>query len=186
MTRLFIALPIGGEIRSALQPVHAYLLGYEGLIKTVAPENYHITVKFLGECEGNTAKAIESTFPEIAAPQGEIPFTLKGLGAFPDIRKPSVLWTGLITDSEKISLLHKNVARFAANFKFKEEKREYSPHLTIARVRSGRKITGDLLKFLEKNRETSYGESSFKRLSLFASKLTPEGPVYTELKSISF
>ena len=59
-----------------------------------------------------------------------------------------------------------------------------TPHLTLARVKSGRKISGDLLKFVEKNRNMRFGESAFRRLSLFSSKLTPDGPVYTELKAI--
>jgi len=186
MTRLFIALPVDGDICESLRPTFDYLVTHENLIKPVSPDHYHITVKFLGEFDCNKANAIESTFMEIASPAGEIPFTLKGLGTFPDSRKSTVLWAGLTTDTEKIALLHKNVERFAANFRFREEKREFMPHLTLARIRSGRKITGDLLKYVEKNSGTYFGESAFRRLSLFTSRLTPEGPVYNELKAIIF
>jgi len=81
MTRLFIGLPIDDTLRTALRPVYELLSGHDHLLKAVPPENYHITVKFLGECEGNVANAIESTFLEIPAPEAEIPFTLSGLGA---------------------------------------------------------------------------------------------------------
>ncbi len=186
MTRLFIALPIDGGIRDALQPSYEFLCGYENFLKPVAPANYHITVKFLGECEGNVATAIESTFLEITAPSGEIEFTLAGIGAFPDVKKPNVIWAGLRTDAAKMAIIHKNVEKFTANFRFREEKREFTPHLTIARMKNGRKVAGDLLKFMEKNRDTEFGASSFKRLTLYSSRLTPQGPVYTELKSITF
>jgi 2'-5' RNA ligase len=185
--RLFIGLPVDDEVRRSLSSVHGFLLSNTFPLKIVAPENYHITIKFFGECEGNVAKAIESTFCEIpVAGGGELPFSVEGLGAFPDVRKPSVLWAGLNADHESLMRLYRSVDRYAANFRFKEEKREFTPHLTLARVKSGRKIAGDLLKYLESNRRTHFGDSSFKRLALFSSKLTPEGAVYTELKSIAF
>ncbi|MCU0844571.1 MAG: RNA 2',3'-cyclic phosphodiesterase [Spirochaetes bacterium] len=186
MTRLFIGLPIDAQMRLALRPAHDALSGHDHILKTVPPENYHITVKFLGECDGNVANAIESTFLEIAVPDVDIPFTLSGMGAFPDMKKPTVIWAGLLAEPGPMSLLFKNVERFASNFRFREEKRQFSPHLTLARLRSGRKITGDLLKFIENNSKTLYGESSFTRLALYSSKLTPEGANYTEIKSISF
>lgn len=186
MTRLFIGLPIDNTLRTALRPVYEFLSGHDHLLKAVPPENYHITVKFLGECEGNVANAIESTFLEIPAPEAEIPFTLSGLGAFPDLKKPSVIWAGLNADNDMMGRLYKNVERFTANFRFREDKREFIPHLTLARLKSGRKITGDLLKYLEKNRDTVYGQSAFTRLTLYSSRLTSEGASYTALKTISF
>lgn len=186
MTRLFIAMPVDGEIASPLKSTYEFLHTQEHILKAVSPNNYHITMKFLGECEGNVVKAIESTFLEILVTTGDIPFTLQGIGAFPDIRKPSVLWAGVETDLEKILAIKRSVERFTSNFKFKDEKRDFIPHLTIARVRKGRKITGDLLKFIEKNNSTYFGEFHFGRLALFSSRLTPEGPVYTEIKSIRF
>lgn len=184
MNRLFVALPVDKDIKELLYPTYEYLLSQDNLLKTVSPDNYHITVKFLGECEGNIANAIESTFLGITIPQGEIPYTVKGLGAFPDIKKPSVLWAGLSTDKDRISQIHKAVDKFSSNFKFKEEKEEFIPHITLARVRRGRKIAGDLLKYIEKNEAVTYGQSAFTKLSLYSSKLTPDGPVYSEIKSI--
>ncbi|TAL36619.1 MAG: RNA 2',3'-cyclic phosphodiesterase [Spirochaetes bacterium] len=186
MNRLFIALPVNGEIRAALQPSYEFLRGYENFLKPVAPANFHITVKFLGECEGNVATAIESTFLEITAPQAEIPFSISGIGVFPDMKKPNVIWAGLKTDADALAQVFKNVEKYVANFRFKEEKREFIPHLTIARMKSGRKIAGELLKFVEKNGATEFGSSAFDRLTLYSSKLTPDGPIYTALKSIKF
>jgi RNA 2',3'-cyclic 3'-phosphodiesterase len=184
MNRLFVALPIDKDVQELLYPTYEYLLSQDYMLKTVSPENYHITVKFLGECEGNVANAIESTFLGITIPQGEIPYTVKGLGTFPDIKKPSVLWAGLDTDQNRISQIHKAVDSYASNFKFKEEREEFIPHITLARIRKGRKIAGDLLKYIETNDAITYGQSTFKKLSLYSSKLTPDGPVYSEIKSI--
>ncbi len=186
MTRLFIGLPIDARMRLALRPAYDALSGHDHILKPVPPENYHITVKFLGECDGNVANAIESTFLEIPVPEGDIPFTLSGMGAFPDLKKPTVIWAGLRPEADLMGQLFKNVERFASNFRFKEEKRQFTPHLTLARLKNGRKITGELLKFIEKNAETFYGDSFFTRLVLYSSKLTLDGASYTELKSISF
>jgi RNA 2',3'-cyclic 3'-phosphodiesterase len=186
MTRLFIALPVEGEVRTLLEPTYRFLTGHDHILKAVATDNYHITVKFLGECDGNIASAIESTFLEIPVTAGEIPYEMAGLGSFPDLRKPTVLWAGLSVDGARLAGIRSSVEKYASRFRFKEEKRDFVPHLTIARVKSGRKVSGDLLKYIESNKETSYGHSIFNRLSLFSSRLTPEGPVYKELKSISF
>ena len=186
MIRLFIGLPISEDIRTLLHPVYEFLSTQDRIVKSVAPQNYHITVKFLGECEGNVAKAIENTFMEISVPAEGIPYTLSGLGTFPDMKKPTVLWAGLTADQNKLSSIYKNVERFSSNFRFKEEKRVFIPHLTIARIRNGRKITGDLMKYIEKNKDLYFGDSAFNRLTLFSSNLTPDGPIYKELKSITF
>lgn len=186
MTRLFIGLPIDDALRATLRPIYEFLSGNAHLLKAVPPENYHVTIKFLGECDGNVANAIESTFFEIPVPESEISYTLSGMGAFPDIRKPTVIWAGLNADSDVMTRLYKNVERFTANFRFKEEKRAFVPHLTLARLKSGRRITGDLLKYMEKNRDTVYGESAFTGLTLYSSRLTPDGAVHTALKTISF
>lgn len=186
MPRLFIALPIGEDIRRMLDPVYEFFKSQDHILKVVIPANFHITIKFLGECSTSVATAIESTFDEIHTPRDEIPFKLTGLGAFPNTRKPSVVWAGIDTDAEFVDHLYKNVEIYTRNFNFKEEPRDLTLHLTLARVKKGRSITGDFLKFIESNRETAFGDSVFDRLSLFSSRLNPEGPVYTELKAIKF
>ena len=186
MPRLFIALPIEADVKRNLSGINKFLYGHHMSLNTVEPENYHITVKFLGECADDLAKKIESYFPKIICPPNEIPFTAYGLGVFPNLKMPSVIWAGLHISGKTINELYNQIEEFASALGFEKEKREFSPHLTLARVRKGKKISDDLRNYIINNKETHLWESSFKRLVLFSSNLTPKGPVYTEVKSISF
>lgn len=181
MKRLFIALTLEDDALPPLRGIHAAIGSWESLLKMVPPENYHLTLKFLGNCDDDLARKIESGFGSLTIASGMIPFTLRGIGTFPNIKRASVIWCGLKTDRDAVQAVCGEIERFASAFGFKEEKRDFVPHLTLARVRKGRKLSGEIAGYIEKNRETVFGESSLRRVALFSSQLTPQGPVYTEL-----
>lgn len=184
MTRLFIALPIDEEIRTRLLPLHQFFTGCTNTIKPVHPEQFHITMKFIGECDGNTARSIESAFMDLPLHGMALDYTVKGIGMFPGEKNPSVIWTGIQTDLPRIREIWKTVERFALEFGIKEEKRSFVPHLTIARVRKGMKLTDKIQRHLQEYRDTVFGSSRFTTLKLYKSKLTPNGPEYTVLKDL--
>lgn len=186
MPRLFIALPIEADVKKNISEIYQFLSGHNQSLKAVVPDHYHITVKFLGGCTDDLARKIESSFAKINCPHEEIPFTASGLGVFPNLKMPSVIWAGLNISGEKIKDLYRRIEDFASALGFEKEKRDFSPHLTLARVRRGKKISDELRGYIMNNRETLFGESSFKRLVLYSSNLTPEGPVYTEVRSLQF
>lgn len=186
MVRLFIALPVEQDLKKNLSRIDEFISGHGRSLKIVGPENYHITVKFLGECTNDIAAKIENSFLKIDFPRNEIPFTAAGLGVFPNMKMPSVIWAGLRTHDSKIQELYREVESSAAALGFEKEKRGFSPHLTIARVRKGKVIDDTLKNYIAENKETVFGESSFKKLVLYSSSLTPAGPVYTEVKTLSF
>jgi 2'-5' RNA ligase len=184
MRRLFIALPLEDDALVSLGGVHTDIESWGSLLKVVPPENYHLTLKFLGNCDDDLARSIESGFGGLHAGPGEIPFRLRGIGTFPSIKRASVIWCGLDTDREAVQRIYGMIEQFASPFGFKEEKRDFVPHLTLARVRKGRKLSGDIIGYIERNGETVFGESSFRRITLFSSQLTPQGPVYTGLADL--
>jgi len=183
--RLFVALPVEGD-RAALEEVHAQLVQWDAVLKNVPPENYHITLKFFGNCDDHLGNRIREAFSSLSMETGSIPFALEGLGTFPGGRRARVVWCGLRTETAAINRICRTVDRFATRLGFKEEKRDFVPHLTLARVRKGRELTGDIVHFIEQNRNTVFGKASFNRLVLFSSQLTPQGPRYTELAEMLF
>jgi 2'-5' RNA ligase len=185
MRRLFIALPLEDDARVSLRGIHADMGSWGSLLKIVPPENYHLTLKFLGNCDDDLARSIESGFGSLHAGSGEIPFRLRGIGTFPGIKRASVLWCGLETDREAVQQIYGMIEGFASPFGFKEEKRDFVLHLTLARVRRGRKLSGEIVGYIERNRETVFGDSSFRRITLFSSQLTPQGPVYSEIVNLN-
>ena len=184
MTRLFIALSIDDQVRSFLRPVYDHLCKFDFMLKVVPPENYHITLKFLGNCDDNLTAETEKAFLDVKIKKDKIPFNLSGIGAFPNIKKANVIWTGLKTDIKKLELLYNSIEMFTSGLGFKEENRQFQPHLTLARTRKGRRITDDLYKFIKDNNSVYFGNSFFHKIVLYSSKITPQGPIYTERKSI--
>lgn len=185
MPRLFIALPLTANVANETsKELYDYMKKYDKELKVVAPENYHITLKFLGECSEKTTKKIEESFANISDTNKIIPFTLFGLGVFPDLKNPNVIWAGIKTDEALINKLNQNVENFSSGFGFKKEKNKFIPHLTLARIHKGKKLNENIRQYIVENKELFFFESSFNKLVLFSSTLTKEGPIYSELKAI--
>ncbi len=185
MTRLFIALPVNEVIRNRLLPLHQFFCNWSHIIKPVNPTQFHITMKFIGDCEGNTARAIENSFMNLPLENYNLEYTLKGIGMFPGKKNPSVIWTGLQTDLKRIREMLNSIEALTKKYGIREEKRSFIPHLTIARVRKGRKLTEKMYSYLEQYQDTDFGSSRFTSLRLYQSKLTPKGPEYTVLQELS-
>ena len=185
MPRLFIALPFNSNlINDKVKELYNYLNKYDEL-KVIPPEYYHITLKFLGECSEKITNKIKDSFNNtIIETKKIIPFTLFGLGVFPDLKNPNVIWAGIKTDESLINKLDQSVESFTSNMGFKKEKNKFTPHLTVARLRKGNKLNQNIRQYIVENKELFFFESSLNRLVLYSSTLTKEGPVYTEMQSI--
>lgn len=186
MRRFFTALPIEDDIKPNLEYVYTELLQYKYKVKAVEPRNYHITVKFLGDCTDKIADKIEREFNSIPIRKEKIPFRLTGLGVFPDLKKPSVIWAGIKADERIFSTFQSDVEKYFAALGFKDDAKNFVPHLTLARIRNDEKLDSGLIKFIQENKNIEYGVSSLNRFVLFSSKLTPTGPIYNEIKTINF
>ena len=184
MQRLFIALPLNSAVNDKIKELHNYLKRHNEL-SVVSPENYHVTMKFLGECNEKMTTKITDNFNEcIIDAKKNIPYSLFGMGVFPDLKSPNVIWAGIKTDEPAINKLNQNIENFAANLGFKKNKNKFTPHLTVARVRKGNKLNENMRQYLVENKELFFFESIFNKLVLFSSTLTKDGPIYTEIKSI--
>lgn len=181
MTRLFFALPAEG-IRDFLLPVYGRLNDFTRVLKTVAPENYHITLKFLGETKTEIFQLLRQDFQRLVINSRAVPFALRGLGAFPDARRARVLWCGLDVDAGSISLIQNIIEELSEKHGFKKENRAFQPHLTLARTRKDMKIPTPLIDYVTSNKDAVFGESAFKRIVLFKSDLRRDGPVYTAME----
>jgi RNA 2',3'-cyclic 3'-phosphodiesterase len=181
--RLFFALP-ADEASGLLRPVHERLAAFPRLLKTVSPEHYHITLKFLGETDEGTCARIREEFRAYRPGTGAVPYALKGLGCFPNSRRPRVIWCGLETDHGILTLIQGAIEEISSHFGFTREDRAFTPHLTLARTRGEGRLPGELAKLLAENAATAYGESRLCRIVLFKSVLGRGGPVYTALEEL--
>jgi 2'-5' RNA ligase len=180
--RSFIAIELPQNVKDGLAVLRSELEKAEHtFVKWVAPEGIHLTLKFLGNIPFKQIAQITKAMEE--ATQGVSPFHLEisGLGAFPNLKQPRVLWVGISGEVDKLSSLQQNIDSALASFGFVEEERPFVPHLTLARIRQGaspleRKTFGELL--MSSSFETRY-PLVVDSISLMKSQLTPEGAIYT-------
>ncbi len=176
--RAFIAIDVESqELKKLLHELRVV----KARIKTVEDENTHLTLKFLGEITEEMAKNAKEIIER--AVEGEEPFNaeLKGVGVFPDINYMRVLWVG-VYDNGITKRIQGRIDEELQKYSFKKE-RNFIPHVTIARVK-GREGKENLKKFVEQNRERSFGVIKCNSIKLKKSTLTREGPIYEDIYEI--
>ena len=181
--RTFIAVGISDEVREKIAQIQAELKKGEPDVKWVEPENLHITLKFLGEVsEDKLPGVIEKT--RLAA-SGISPFRVHiiGLGSFPSLTSPRVVWVGVKEGKNELRNLSERVEGNLSDLGFAKEKREFSAHLTIGRVRSGRKKE-KLVKKIEEFANYDVGEFSVDKVVIMESQLSSKGPTYKIAKEL--
>jgi len=179
--RLFIAVELAGPAKDEVLSVR------ERLVETVArqgvrfvkPEKLHLTLAFLGSVDEAKLGELMRELNKVAVP----PFRLQlsGLGCFPDMRRPKVIWLGLDGDASSIQTLATKVTAAAKPFAPELDEKPYSPHVTLARVSPGSKEVGRMLTHLAI--DATGAELPVDSFTLFQSK--PDG-TYEALHKVSF
>ena len=145
-------------------------------------EGIHLTLKFLGDVE--ESKIDDITAAVVEAVQGSTPFIIgiAGTGAFPDFRRPRVLWIGLYEPLGQLSLLAEKININLLSLGFPSEKRAFKPHLTLARIKDSRHIAQVISHF--QDAKFSAGEFEAREIVIMKSQLKPTGAEYTPLRRI--
>ena len=180
--RCFIALELDDSIKDKLQTAQEFFQNLRGKIRWCSRNQMHLTLKFLGETKDDLVpKVIEA----IKSASSEIPkfeFSVEGLGAFPPTGQPRVLWTGIKSDDNLIRL-QKNIEEKILPLGFPKENRDFSPHLTLGRVKERIDVNAYRQVIAEKN-QFKAGIQRTGKVILFSSQLKPTGAIYTPVKEI--
>lgn len=176
--RAFIAVEMGRH--SELESFSRAVESTGAHLKMVNLKNLHVTLKFLGDVD-------EALVPEIrgameSAVDGQSPFQLRlrGAGAFPNLGRISVVWAGLEDAGPLVDIAGKLDAGLSG-LGFRKERRPFSPHVTVARVKSGknRDAVADVIRGHE---GAEFGTVDVDRIILKKSVLTPRGPIYSDVE----
>lgn len=186
--RSFIAIELPQEIKDGLASwqTELKLAGYT-FIKWVAPEGIHLTLKFLGNIAMSKASDIARALERVAAEFSPFRLEISGLGAFPNLKQPRVLWVGIGGQMEQLISLQQLVDKALISQGFSPEQRPFTAHLTLARIRESaspreRRSFGELM---QKTPFTAKYEMEVNNISLMRSQLFPTGAVYTRLNQIA-
>ena len=177
--RSFIALELTPEIQKELGQIQNELKKSGADVKWVNPQGIHLTLKFLGNVSLELVEEIKKIIDQLAKGHKRFEMKISQLGAFPKIEYPRVIWVGIEQGKDQAVKLARVLEEYLIRPGFLREKRYFSPHLTIGRVRSGR--NRDQLKKLIQSITFSQRAMQAEKVILFKSTLTPQGAIYQPL-----
>ena len=178
--RAFIAVEISPTTVAHILSAIADLKPKLPAVRWVAPANFHLTLKFLGDIEARQLEAIGDVLELAITPFPRCIINAKGLGVFPGLRQPRILWVGFIGD--ELTQLAERVNTALLPLGFAGETRGFAPHLTIGRWRQPDRRTANLREEIARWRDHDFGATLVDRLILFQSVLKPPGAVHSKLK----
>ncbi len=184
--RAFIAIELSEELKASLARLQELIkLGSESYVKWVDPQGIHLTLKFLGNISVDKVSAISEAIAEEARSVAPFRLELTEFGAFPNTKAPRVAWVGLGGDLESLLRLQRGIDQALIPLGFPPEAREFSPHLTLGRVRDQatpqeRRRLGERVASLEVQGQPSL---YVDRVSLMRSQLTSKGAIYSRLSA---
>lgn len=183
MRRLFWAALIGRPAASVLRAARADLAAVGADVKWVRDDHFHMTLSFLGNQEESRISAALRAGERAAQffPMPRLRFN--SLGAFPDWKRPRVLWAGLDMGGEALKMLAADLAKNLREEGFALEARPFAPHATLGRVRSAkrRRELADRAQRWRIGGPWEDAVAAVPSITLFESRLTPSGPAYLPL-----
>ena len=181
--RAFIAIEISPASKLKISELINQLKRSESDVKWVNDTQMHLTLKFLGNIEQDKIPKISGALKDIASKAVVFQIIFSGIGAFPDINRPRVIWLGIEKGADNLKKMAGHVEDKMKRLGFAKEGRGYKAHLTLGRVRSLKNI-GALTSMISKTEFDYRKEITIDKLTLFQSTLTPQGAIYTLLQEL--
>jgi len=181
--RAFIAIKLPDDVIEFLGQIQSSLKK-DGLdikeIKWVRPESIHLTLKFLGDINPSEIDALGAAIKTAAKALGPLTLSATGLGAFPSVKRPRVLWSGVGGDLEVLGRLHARLDEALSVLGMEKENKRFKAHLTLARIK------GSVRPEVIVDAVSRYGNQASRgfaadRIYLIKSELKPGGPQYSDL-----
>ncbi|MFC1511768.1 RNA 2',3'-cyclic phosphodiesterase [Candidatus Latescibacterota bacterium] len=179
--RTFIAVELPDNIRRTIAGYIELLRGVIPQVKWVAPENLHLTMKFLGEVPEKRLDSIKECASQVV--EGFSPFTveLEHVGFFPNSHHPQVIWIGSSDGVDQLLELYQKFEDCLESSGFDRDAKTFSPHLTVGQVKRHARVT------IPPGIPEFEGETfEVNGISVIMSTLTPQGPLYTTLLEAPF
>jgi 2'-5' RNA ligase len=180
--RTFIAIELADSVRQKIGALQDELKRDREKISWTKAENIHLTLKFLGDTDEAKIDDIADVITKSVGELSRFKLRVTGLGAFPNFRRPRVLWVGMPNPPISLIEIAENIDQQLGEIGFQTEDRKYSPHLTVARVKAA--LSEQFTQKL-KSREFDGGEFEVTEVLLIKSDLHARGAVYTPLRKIA-
>jgi 2'-5' RNA ligase len=181
LARLFIAVDVEDPlVLSRLASVRDTIASAGGRFKPVETHNMHFTIRFLGEVDERLVEDIYSVLQQVVFKPFRV--RIKGVGAFPSLSRPRVIWAGVEEGLEELREIRRQVEAGVRRLGFRPEKEDFIPHITLLRVKS--RIPPNAAKLLAEYADYEFGYIEVRVLRLKQSILTSRGPIYRTLREV--
>ena len=183
--RSFVAIELPEEVKDALKRLESGLkLKEPGLVaRWVNPGGIHLTLKFLGDISQDNVAGIVEVMEQAAREVTPFRLEMAGLGVFPDLKRPRVAWVGLGGEVDNLLRLQRLIDSGLARMSFARERRAFTPHLTLARLRDGvsSQERGRFGELIASSRFEAAPVFDVHSISLMKSTLTSSGALYDRI-----
>lgn len=181
--RTFIAVKLPDTVLTAIGGVRERLAACGLNVRWVAVGNIHLTLKFLGEVDEDEVNRIAAVLTEAVHGFAPLRIAAAGVGVFPNVKRARVIWVGISGQLQELAALQRSIEDRLATIGYPYEKRPFSGHLTLGRVKGLIPAT-ELAAAVGAFRDFASETFEVDRLILFKSDLRPTGAAYTELRQV--
>ena len=182
--RCFVAVEIPASIQALMKPVQTHLQSQIRKASWTKPGNFHLTLKFLGDVRPEAINDISEAIERVTDTHSPFSIAFGGIGAFPNLARPRVIWMGIKQGASTVSHLAEAVNLELAHLGFSTDNR-FHPHLTLARLRTAMNLE-PLKNILRKYDTIDGGSMRVSKIALMQSQLHPNGAIYTPLNLCHF
>tara|TARA_B100000315_G_C14586301_1_gene593206 strand:- start:2475 stop:3074 length:600 start_codon:yes stop_codon:yes gene_type:complete len=179
LLRTFIAVELPHAVKDTTLNLQTMVSAQPKVVKWVKMANLHLTLRFIGPTPEEDVPKIREAIDSAVNTHHDISLTIQGTGIFPKPQRPRVLWLGSEGEIKKVQNLVADINIELDKLGYPAEEREYSPHITIGRIRYPQKVTPDVTEFLN----SIYDPIPFtiEKIKFIQSELIPGGPLYSIL-----
>lgn len=181
--RAFIAFELPENILSFIKNIQKDIKQFGFPVRWVKPDNVHLTLHFFGNIDKSDVEHIKVAVGDCVKCFSHINLCVKGIGVFPSITRPRVIWAGISGEIPLLLSLHNTLEQRLGEFGFKKEERPFQAHLTMGRFKD-KVNNGKLIEAIRKYQNFDPEVFTAKEIILFKSDLKPQGAVYTELLNV--
>lgn len=174
--RAFLAIPVPEPLREQLAAVAREI----PKIRAQAPENIHLTVRFLGEIRRDSVDGLLDALRPVLAKHPAFQLGLRGVSGFPRPGQARFAWVGITDDELRAGALVASVSRVLEGLGIPPEGRPWRGHVTLGRFQTPTAVPRKL-----RDADHDFGEIPVDRVVLYSSELLPDGPRYTSLAELS-
>ncbi|MFL3008636.1 MAG: RNA 2',3'-cyclic phosphodiesterase [Candidatus Neomarinimicrobiota bacterium] len=181
LLRTFLSIPVIKDIKSKKNMLYSTLEDSKLNINWVRNTNIHLTVKFIGQTPEKSIKKIIESVSGITSSIKPFSVKVSGTGCFPTNTRPKTLWLGISGGVKPLMDMVKEIENKLFEIGFSKDKKEFIPHITVARISYPQKVIPDVDIFLKSSYDVI--DLDIDRMQFFSSELLPNGAIYSLLKT---